>query len=199
MIEGINGSNASSIIYELIQDKKIVASEDDESKQSEETKWKYDTVTVSDAARSYSPPAPPPDFSGMSDDELVSWLREAESKYGVTLSEDGSKSVDDLTEEDLQSIREALSAGPGGNAEGPQGPPPAGGPGGNAGGPQGPPPAGGSGGGPAAETEADESLADYIAELRERLVQEYAENQKTAASYVGNPAMQAAIAAYESD
>jgi hypothetical protein len=253
MVSGINGSSASSIIYELMRDKKIAASADDESKKSEETKQKYDTVTVSDAARSYSPPAPPPDFSGMSDDELTSWLRDAESKYGVTLGEDGSKSVDDLTDEDLQSIREALSAGPGGKAGGPQGPPPAGGPppdfsgmsddelvswlrdaeseygvtlgedgsksadeltdedlqsiretlsagpGGRAGGPQGPPPAGGPGGGPAAESEDDESLADYIAELRERLTREYAENQKTSVSYAGNPAVQAAIAGYESD
>lgn len=199
MVSGITGSGASSIIYELLQEKKIAVSEDGKTEQSEETTWKYDTVSVSDAARSYSPPAPPPDFSDMDDEELTAWLREAESKYGVTLSEDGSKSAEDLSAEELQSIREALSAGPRGGAGGPQGPPPAGG----AGGPQGAPPAGGTGGDLAAESESDEeeSLADYIAALREQLRQEYAEGEsrKASASYAVDPTVQAAIAAYASD
>ncbi|MDR2296590.1 MAG: hypothetical protein LBD95_07315 [Clostridiales Family XIII bacterium] len=208
MVSGITGSGASSIIYELLQEKKIAVSEDGKTEQSEETTWKYDTVSVSDAARSYSPPAPPPDFSDMDDEELTAWLREAESKYGVTLSEDGSKSAEDLSAEELQSIREALSAGPRGGAGGPQGPPPAGGAGGPqgappAGGPQGPPPAGGTGGALAAESESDEeeSLADYIAALREQLRQEYAEGEsrKASASYAVDPTVQAAIAAYASD
>jgi hypothetical protein len=252
MVSGINGSSANSIIYELMRDKKIVASADDESKQSEETMWKNDTVTISDAARPYSPPAALPDFSSMSDDELISWLRDAEAKYGITLAEDGSKSVDELTSEDLQYIREALSAGPGGRAGGPQGAPPnaqpldfssmsddeliswlrdaeakygvtfgedgsksvdeltsedlqsirealSAGPGGRTGGPQGPPPTSDeTDSGFAAKSEADESLANYIAELRERLMQEYAQSPKASVSYLGNPAMQAAITAYTS-
>jgi hypothetical protein len=82
------------MIYKIIQNKETIAQEDDESKQSEESKRKYDTVSVSDAARSYSPPAPPPDFSDMRDEERISRLRDAESAYGDTPGEDGSKSAD---------------------------------------------------------------------------------------------------------
>lgn len=144
---------------------------DDETASSSSTSRYMDTVTISDEARSMlsgSKMPPPPeemDFDSMSDDEVVSYVKQMQEATGKVPGMDDDASLDDLTSEQIANLRTTLNdmaANPPEKGQGPGGP---GGPRG-AGGPQGgPPPA------PPEETDvnemSDEELLEYLEKMQE--------------------------------
>lgn len=82
--------------------------ETDNTQMSTSGRSKYDTVTISDESRAFGKMPPPLDFENMSDKELTTWLNHMQEKTGSIPVTQDAESVEDLTAEDLQALRETL-------------------------------------------------------------------------------------------
>lgn len=71
---------------------------------------KSDTVSISDEAKRFARMPPKIDFNNMNDDELKSWLTFMQEETGSIPGAEDVDSVDELSADQLQSLRETLSA-----------------------------------------------------------------------------------------